>query len=55
MPKIIFGINQNEKLKNKIKITLLAVGCSLKKDLPEVRVEDKNGVAKKKKLKQKTK
>jgi len=53
--KIIFGINQNEKLKNKIKITLLAVGCSLKKDLPEVRVEDKNGVAKKKKLKQKTK
>ncbi len=28
--KIIFGINQNQKLQDKIKITLLAVGCGLK-------------------------
>ncbi|MCK5044441.1 cell division protein FtsZ [Candidatus Parcubacteria bacterium] len=31
--KIIFGISQNDKLKNKIKITLLATGCSFGKSV----------------------
>lgn len=53
--KIIFGINQNEKLKNKIKITLLAVGCGMKKDLPEIKAENKNIIPKRKKLKRKIK
>jgi cell division protein FtsZ len=53
--KIIFGINQNEKLKNRIKITLLAVGCNLKKDSTEVKTDNDKIIVKKKKPKKKNK
>lgn len=38
--KIIFGINQKQKLQNKIKITLLAVGCGLKGALIKPRTKE---------------
>lgn len=34
--KIIFGINQNPRYKNKVKITLLATGCANKDFLPQL-------------------
>jgi len=53
--KIIFGINQTEKLKNRIRIALLAVGCGSGHDLLKKEKPDKNKTVKKKAEKQEQK
>ncbi len=45
--KIIFGISENEKYKNKIKITLLAVGC---REKPKISTPAKKKISKIKKI-----
>jgi len=39
--KIIFGINQDSKYKDKVRITLLAVGCGSKNDFIKTKTESK--------------
>jgi len=39
--KIIFGINQHTRYKDKVKITLLATGCSFKNDLINIRKRER--------------
>jgi len=46
--KIIFGINQESKYKDKIKITLLAVGCGSKNELIKVKPKEKKPKKKRK-------
>ncbi len=54
--KIIFGINQHSKYKDKVKITLLAAGCGSKGDLLKVKkAQTVKGIIKKKRRKPKPK
>ena len=46
--KIIFGVSQNSKYNNKVKITLLAVGCGDNRDKTEARLKKTNKRIKKK-------
>ena len=48
--KIIFGISQNERLKNKIKITLLATGCLFGKIKDSEEQSDKKKIVEKPKV-----
>ena len=49
--KIIFGISKSQKLKDKIKITLLATGCKSRIPLSKKRPERKKSVKRRKKAK----
>ncbi len=51
--KIIFGINQHAKYKDKVKITLLAVGCGSKNDLLKSKKVQAQTLKKKKKKRKK--